>query len=41
MDQVSKNSKIDILLEEIRSSSEEKIMHLCLCVFGGGTNYIL
>ena len=29
-------SKIDILLGEIRSSGEEKITHVCVCVCRGG-----
>ena len=37
-------SKIDILLGEIRSSGEEKITHVCVCVCvgeGATCNYIL
>ena len=33
-------SKIDILLGEIRSSGEEKIMHVCVCVYVGGGRYM-
>ena len=33
-------SKINILLGEIRLSSEEKITHVCVCVCVGGGGYM-
>ena len=37
---ITQTSKIDILLGEIRSSGEEKITHMCVCVcVGGGATY--